>query len=55
MKSEGEDRQMDSMIREAKEYIRTLFEGNADGHGFGHACRVWRTAMKIASLSLGFR
>ncbi len=39
---------MDSMIREAKEYIRTLFEGNADGHGFGHACRVWRTAMEIA-------
>ena len=46
---------MDSMIREAKEYIRTLFEGNADGHGFGHACRVWRTAMKIAETEPGAR
>jgi len=30
------------------EYIRKLFQGNADGHGFDHSFRVWRNAMMIA-------
>lgn len=39
---------MEQIIQDAMEYIRTLFEGNADGHGFDHSCRVWRNAMMIA-------
>ena len=39
---------MEQIIQDAVEYIRTLFEGNADGHGFDHSCRVWRNAMMIA-------
>ena len=39
---------MDTIIQNAVEYIRELFEGNADGHGFDHSCRVWRNAMLIA-------
>lgn len=39
---------MEQIIRDAVEYIRTLFEGNADGHNFDHSCRVWRNAMMIA-------
>ena len=38
---------MEQIIRDAVEYIRGLFEGNADGHGFDHSCRVWRSAMMI--------
>jgi len=36
------------ITKEAVEYIRTLFEGNADGHGFDHSLRVWHNAMMIA-------
>ena len=36
------------MIRETIEYVRTLFRGNSDGHGFDHTMRVYRTAMEIA-------
>ena len=43
-----EEIQMDGIEREAMEYIRTLFDGNADGHGTDHTMRVWRNAMKIA-------
>lgn len=32
----------------AKEYIARLFAGNADGHGFDHAMRVYENAMRIA-------
>lgn len=39
---------MEQIIRDAVEYIRTLFEGNADGHNFDHSCRVWHNAMMIA-------
>ena len=39
---------MDRLTQEAMEYIRALFQGNADGHGFDHSCRVWRNAMEIA-------
>ena len=39
---------MEQIIREATEYIRALFAGNADGHGFAHSMRVYHTAMKIA-------
>ena len=36
------------IVREATEYIRTLFQGNSDGHDFDHTMRVYRTAMEIA-------
>ena len=39
---------MEQIISAATEYIRTLFAGNADGHGFAHSMRVYATAMKIA-------
>ena len=45
---ERADRKMEQIIRDAVEYIRGLFEGNADGHGFDHSCRVWSSAMMIA-------
>ena len=46
--AERDDRKMEQMIRNAVGYIRTLFEGNSDGHGFDHTIRVWRNAMRIA-------
>ncbi len=36
------------IIEEAIEYIRTLFQGNSDGHDFDHTMRVYHTAMEIA-------
>ncbi len=39
---------MDRITQEAMEYVRALFQGNADGHGFDHTLRVWRNAMMIA-------
>ncbi len=36
------------MIEEATAYIRTLFQGNSDGHDFDHTLRVYHTAMEIA-------
>ena len=40
---------MDSgLIQEAVEYVRNLFRGNADGHGFDHTWRVYRNAVEIA-------
>ena len=44
---------MEQIIRDAVEYIRTLFEGNADGHNFDHSCRVWHNAMMIAETEPG--
>ncbi len=40
--------QTGQLTQEAIEYIRNLFRGNADGHGFDHSLRVWRNAMMIA-------
>ena len=40
--------QTDPITKEAIDYIRELFLGNADGHGFDHSLRVWRNAMMIA-------
>ena len=45
---EEDDKRMDGITRDAVDYIRALFRGNADGHGFDHSCRVWRNAMMIA-------
>ena len=39
---------MDRITEEAIGYVRELFAGNADGHGFDHTLRVWRNAMLIA-------
>ena len=39
---------MDRITEEAIGYVRKLFAGNADGHGFDHTLRVWRNAMLIA-------
>lgn len=39
---------MEQIIRDAREYIRELFRGNADGHGEDHTMRVYRNALKIA-------
>ncbi len=36
------------IVREAMEYVRTLFQGNSDGHDFDHTMRVYCTAMEIA-------
>ena len=35
-------------VEEAREYVRDLFRGNADGHGFDHTMRVYRNAALIA-------
>ncbi|MBQ3461466.1 MAG: HD domain-containing protein [Solobacterium sp.] len=39
---------MDDMIEKAKEYIETIFRGNADGHDVSHTLRVYRNALQIA-------
>ena len=39
---------MGSETGEAMEFIRALFEGNSDGHGFDHSIRVYRNAVRIA-------
>ena len=39
---------MNRITQDAMEYIRELFDGNADGHGAEHTLRVWRNAMRIA-------
>ena len=39
---------MEKMIAAAEEYIRVLFEGNSDGHGYDHAMRVYHNALVIA-------
>lgn len=36
------------IVWEAMEYVRTLFQGNSDGHDFDHTMRVYCTAMEIA-------
>ena len=36
------------IVKEAIEYVRTLFQGNSDGHDFDHTMRVYCTAMEIA-------
>ena len=36
------------MKSSAIEYVRELFAGNSDGHGFDHAMRVYRNAVTIA-------
>ena len=38
----------EKIAKEATEYVRTLFQGNSDGHDFDHTMRVYRTAMEIA-------
>ncbi len=37
-----------NLISSAIEYVRELFAGNYDGHGFDHAMRVYRNAVTIA-------
>ncbi len=44
---------MDQITRDAMDYIRMLFAGNADGHGYEHSLRVWRNAMTIAGEEAG--
>ena len=41
------------MAEEAVAYIRTLFQGNSDGHDFDHSMRVYRNAMQIAEKEPG--
>ncbi|MGN0453459.1 MAG: HD domain-containing protein [Ruminococcus sp.] len=36
------------IIEEIKEYIKTLFEGEASGHDYWHSVRVYNNACKIA-------
>ena len=39
---------MQKMIDAAEAYIRNLYDGNSDGHGYDHSLRVYRNAMMIA-------
>ena len=41
--------QSDMVVAAAKQYIETLFAGNAGGHGADHTLRVYRNAMAIAA------
>lgn len=43
----------DPVIEDAIEYVRTLFEGNSDGHGADHTLRVYRAAMRMADSEPG--
>ncbi|MBP5652695.1 MAG: HD domain-containing protein [Lachnospiraceae bacterium] len=36
------------IINAAITYVKNLFEGNSDGHGFDHTMRVYNNAMEIA-------
>ncbi len=36
------------IITVAITYVKNLFEGNSDGHGFNHTMRVYNNAMEIA-------
>ena len=36
------------IIKEAVEFVQSLFQGNSDGHDFNHTMRVYHTAMEIA-------
>ena len=36
------------LITAAITYVKDLFEGNSDGHGFDHTMRVYNNAMEIA-------
>ena len=38
----------ETIIKNAEEYIDTLFRGNADGHDAAHSLRVYTNALKIA-------
>lgn len=38
----------ESLIRNAKDYIRDLYSGNSDGHDLDHSLRVYSNAMLIA-------
>lgn len=44
----GAEEHMREIIGAAIAYIRLLFAGNADGHGFAHSMRVYGIAMRIA-------
>ena len=44
---------MNNIENEALAYIRTLFEGNADGHGYDHSYRVYLNAIRIAMSETG--
>ena len=44
---------MNRIENDALVYVRSLFEGNSDGHGFDHTYRVYRNAMKIAETEVG--
>ena len=46
-KREDEKKPRD-IIGAAKAYVRSLFAGNADGHGFDHTMRVYGNALLIA-------
>ena len=46
--TEKDDTDKSNIIDSASEYIKVLFAGNSDGHGFDHSMRVYRNAMMIA-------
>jgi uncharacterized protein len=41
------------IIRKATAYVRSLFQGNSDGHDFDHTMRVYHIAMEIADAEPG--
>ncbi len=47
-KEHSTDDDMETIIKNAEEYIDTLFRGNADGHDAAHSLRVYTNALKIA-------
>ena len=43
------NRPSEALTEDAIKYIKTLFEGNADGHDADHSLRVYKNAMRIAA------
>ena len=43
------NRPSEALTEDAIKYIKTLFEGNADGHDAEHSLRVYKNAMRIAA------
>lgn len=41
---------MDSIIKDAMDYAKTIFAGDCSGHDYFHTLRVYRMAVRIAQV-----